>query len=42
MKKIIYIILLAISSSLVATSCTEENVEPKVENGGAEGLNGRI
>jgi hypothetical protein len=42
MKKIIYIILFAVSSALVMTSCTEENVEPKSENGGAEISTGKI
>lgn len=37
MKKIIYIILLAISTSLIFSSCTEEEVAPATEtlsNGG--------
>lgn len=34
MKKFIFTALLAIAASLVITSCTEENVTPKTENGG--------
>ena len=37
MKKIIYILLVAIASALTITSCTEENVAPKTENGGGTG-----
>jgi len=37
MKKIIYIVLIAITTSLTIISCTEENVAPKTENGGGVG-----
>ena len=38
MKKIIYILLMALVTSLSITYCTEEQVEPKSEfdNGGGE------
>lgn len=42
MKKLIYILLVAISSSLVFASCTEEEVAPKAENGGASISTGKI
>lgn len=32
MKKFIYIILIGLASSLAITSCTEEQVNPNVEN----------
>lgn len=34
MKKIIYALLIAISSALTFTACTEEEVAPSTENGG--------
>lgn len=36
MKKILYILAIVVSTSLVLTSCTEESVKPKTgtENGG--------
>ena len=37
MKKFIYILLLAFSSALVVTSCTEEAVSPKNEDAGNGG-----
>jgi len=38
MKKIIYIILLALTSTLAITSCTEEEVTPATDlNGGGGG-----
>jgi hypothetical protein len=38
MKKIIYIILFALTSSLAITACTEEEVAPSTsENGGGSG-----
>lgn len=35
MKKIIYTLLIVFASSLSFTSCTEEDVAPNTENGGA-------
>lgn len=35
MKKFIYIALLAIASSMTIVSCTEEEIAPSTENGGA-------
>ncbi|MGC1242345.1 MAG: hypothetical protein WA874_12180 [Chryseosolibacter sp.] len=35
MKKFVYIALLAIASSMTIVSCTEEEVAPSTENGGA-------
>lgn len=37
MKKIIYIILLALVSGMAVTSCTEETVTPKQQVGGDGG-----
>lgn len=34
MKKLIYVLLFGLASSLAMTSCTEEEVTPKQENGG--------
>jgi hypothetical protein len=34
MKKFIYILLLALASSMTVVSCTEEEVAPSTENGG--------
>lgn len=34
MKKIIYMALFALSCMMTVVSCTEEEVKPKVENGG--------
>lgn len=34
MKKIIYAVLIALSSSLALSACTEEEVAPNTENGG--------
>ena len=34
MKKIIYTLLIAFSSAMVFTACTEEEVAPSTENGG--------
>jgi hypothetical protein len=44
MKKIIYIILLALTSSFAITACTEEEVTPTADqyNGGAEGSTGKL
>jgi hypothetical protein len=36
MKKFIYILLVSVAASLSFTSCTEEQVEPKSENGGGQ------
>lgn len=33
MKKFIYILILAATTSMVAVSCTEENIEPTQQNG---------
>jgi hypothetical protein len=38
MKKLICILLVAIATSLTITSCTEENITPKQENGGGGAL----
>ncbi|MEO5602408.1 MAG: hypothetical protein ABIR06_15920 [Cyclobacteriaceae bacterium] len=35
MKRIIFTLLIAISSAMTFTSCTEEEVAPNTENGGA-------
>jgi hypothetical protein len=37
MKKVIYIILLSFMSALAITSCTEETVNPKSEEGSGGG-----
>jgi hypothetical protein len=37
MKKIIYIILFALVSSVAITACTEEEVAPSSSNGGGRG-----
>jgi hypothetical protein len=45
MKKFIYVLLLSIASSMVITSCTEEEVSPKTETdstGGANNDTGRL
>jgi hypothetical protein len=43
MKKIIYILLLTLSSAFVVTSCTEEEVKPQADfNGGGSGTIGDI
>ena len=44
MKKIIYIFLLCISSAMVVTSCTEEEVAPNTEfdNGGTGASDGKL
>ena len=34
MKRIIYAVLIAVSSALSITACTEEEVIPSTENGG--------
>lgn len=34
MKKIIYAFVIAVSSALVFTACTEEEVTPGLDNGG--------
>jgi hypothetical protein len=34
MKKVFYTILFIMSTMLAVSSCTEESVDPKVENGG--------
>ncbi len=34
MKKLFYIFLLALASSVTITSCTEEEVKPASDNGG--------
>ena len=36
MKKIIYLLLFAIASSLSITACTEEEVTPTTNGGGGE------
>jgi hypothetical protein len=43
MKKLFYIALVAIASSVAFTSCTEEEVAPQTEldNGGGEGMDGK-
>lgn len=38
MKKIIYTLLIAVSSSLVFTACTEEEIAPTAENGGGSDI----
>lgn len=35
MKKILYTLLIAFASALSFTACTEEEVAPNTENGGA-------
>jgi hypothetical protein len=35
MKKIIYTLLIAFASAVSFTACTEEDVAPSTENGGA-------
>jgi hypothetical protein len=42
MKKILYILVLALSTSIFVTGCTEEEVAPKTENGGSGLSSGRI
>ncbi len=44
MKKFIYILLLAVSSALVVTSCTEEEVAPVADtnNGGTGASDGKL
>lgn len=44
MKKFIYVLLIAFSSALVVSSCTEEEVAPTsdTDNGGAETIGGKI
>jgi hypothetical protein len=43
MKKFIYILLVAISSALVVTSCTEEEVAPNTATeGGGAGNDGKL
>jgi hypothetical protein len=42
MKKLFYILLLAVCSALTILSCTEEDVAPKTENGGANISTGQI
>jgi hypothetical protein len=44
MKKIIYIILLALTSTFAITACTEEEVTPTADqyNGGAESSPGKL
>jgi hypothetical protein len=39
MKRILYILVIAVSTLSLATSCTDENVAPKTEadNGGGSG-----
>jgi hypothetical protein len=37
MKKFIYVILIAFSSSLIISSCTEEEVAPTMDNTGTGG-----
>jgi len=32
MKKIIYILLISVTSNLIFTACTEENVQPVQQN----------
>lgn len=34
MKKLIYVLIIGFASSLALTSCTEEEVTPRQENGG--------
>jgi hypothetical protein len=38
MKKIIYALLIAVSSSLAFTACTEEEIAPSSENGGGDDI----
>lgn len=40
MKKILYIIVIGVATMLTASSCTEEAVDPKLENGGGGGSTG--
>jgi hypothetical protein len=44
MKKFIYILLVAVTSSLTITSCTEEEVAPstELENGGTTSSDGKL
>jgi hypothetical protein len=37
MKKILYILLFSVVSSMSFSACTEESVEPKQEDGGTSG-----
>jgi hypothetical protein len=37
MKKFFYILLIAVSSSIVISSCTDEEVSPKTETDGTAG-----
>jgi hypothetical protein len=37
MKKFIYILLFSLVSASAFTACSEEAVEPKLENGGGSG-----
>lgn len=37
MKKLFYVLLVAFAASLTITSCTEEQVEPQTNQGGAGG-----
>jgi hypothetical protein len=34
MKKLLYILVFSLLTGMSVTSCTEENVEPTLENGG--------
>jgi hypothetical protein len=38
MKKLFYILMFALTVSLTVTSCAEEEIRPKMENGGGDYL----
>ena len=38
MKKIVYALMIAISSAMVFTSCTEEEITPSSANGGGDDI----
>jgi hypothetical protein len=47
MKKIVYLVLIAFSTSLIVTSCTEEQISPKLETdsgsaGGGNTITGKL
>ena len=42
MKKIIYMLFIAIASAMAITSCTEEEVAPTTENGGTMPDGGKV
>ena len=42
MKKLIYALVIALTSSFVFTGCTEEEIAPSSENGGGQVDIGRV